>query len=54
MVVDRIAVDVVTDIIEDSDEWADESCAIPSESYCERAIDGTTKKIKCYFYQEKR
>jgi len=42
IVVDIIVVDVVTVITDDIDDSDIESYAIPSESYCVRAIDGTT------------
>jgi hypothetical protein len=44
IVVDRATVDVVIVITDDIDDSDIESYAIPSGSYCERAIDGTTKK----------
>jgi hypothetical protein len=46
IVVDRTVVDVVIVITDDIDDSDIESCAIPSESYCERVIDGTTRKNK--------
>ena len=44
IVVGRTIFGVVTGTTDDDDPSGTESYAIPSESYCERTIDGTTRK----------
>lgn len=46
IVVAEIDDGIVIVITDDIDEPDEESCAIPSWSYCERAIDGTTSRIR--------